>query len=32
MIESKAKKYVGKKEGVSPPMTEVRGIRNTYIL
>jgi IS605 OrfB family transposase len=32
MIESKAKKYVGKKEGVSPPTTKVMGIRNTYIL
>jgi len=28
----RAKKYVTKKEGVSPPITEVKGIRNAYIL
>ncbi|MBS3149914.1 transposase [Candidatus Woesearchaeota archaeon] len=28
----KAKKYATKQEGVSPPITEVKGIRNTYIL
>jgi len=32
MIESKVKKYVTKQGGVSPPITEVKGIRNTYIL